>query len=486
MRAWIQFSEGVRENMALTGLLSLMGAHPWMRQHLRNLEGPKARATATIDAEYQPLYAGALWHLQQRPVLVITPRLEDARRLHDQLLTYLGGEAPVWLLPEPEVLPFERLAVDARTGNLRISALAALASWCEPEAESPPLVVASVASALRLTLPPQLLLGRHPTTPGVHRLEKGGRIPAMDALLEAWVQLGYRRELQVEAAGSFSLRGGILDVFPPNAELPYRVELWDDEVDTIRVFDPETQRSVEDATSVPVIAAREQLPELCDSRRFDERRSRIDLSSCNAAAIARFQEELGELLTNPNTENLSFYNGLLNFHTLADYLPSDCVVVLDRPNRLAGEAEEQNDKYGQQRANRQERGELPHGFPSPATDWDNLRGKMAEAGVATVEMGRWGDDDSPKLVEVLPDRIAGLSHFTDDVAARVSADGAVVAVSQHAARLVEVLEEFGVAAQQVDDLPARPRPGRVYLLTGALRKGWQTESGDGRPAVAVG
>ena len=470
--------------MALTGLLSLLGAQPWMRRHLRNMERPSAHGTLAVDTEHQPLYVGALWHLQRRPVIVLTPRLEDARRLHDQLLTYLGEDAPVRLLPEPEVLPFERLAVDARTGNQRLSALAALAGAGQPDAQ-PPLVIASVASALRLTLPPHLTLGQHPMMETVHCLKKGMRIPAVDSLLEAWIQLGYRREPQVEAPGAFSLRGGILDVFPPNAELPYRVELWDDEVDTIRHFDPETQRSVGDSDAVSIIAAREQLPDLCDADKFDERRSRIDLSSCNAATVLRFQEELGGLLTTPDVEVLSFYNGLLNFHTLADYLPTNAIVVLDRPNRLAGEAEEQDDKYGRQRATRQERGELPYGFPSPATDWETLRHKMAQAGVSTVDMERWRGEDDPGLVETLPDSNAGLSHFTDDVAARVGDGGATVAVSQHAARLAEVLDAAGVAAQLVDDLPARPRAGRVYVLSGGLRRGWQLPGDDNVPAVAV-
>ena len=470
--------------MALTGLLSLVGAQPWMRQHLRNLERPSAHGSLAVAAEHQPLYVGALWRLQHRPVIVLTPRLEDARRLYDQLLTYLGEDASVWLLPEPEVLPFERLAVDARTGNQRLSALAALAAGGEPDTD-PPLVIAPVASALRLTLSPDLALGRHPRIQAASRLQTGDRIPSVDALLEAWVQLGYRREPQVEAPGAFSRRGGILDVFPPNAVLPYRVELWDDEIDTIRQFDPESQRSVGNAGNVSIIAAREQLPELCDGSAFDERRGRIDLSSCNAATVMRFQEELGELITAPNSETLSFYNGLLNFHTLADYLPPSSVVVLDRPNRLAGEAEEQNDKYNRQRATRQERGELPYGFPSPSTDWESIRRQMQSAGVATVDMERWGGEDQPRLVETLADSNAGLSYFTEDVAARVGERGATVAVSQHAARLSEVLDEAGVSAHLVDDLPARPRAGRVYVLSGTLRRGWQVPGRDGAPAVAV-
>ncbi len=457
-----------------------------MRRHLRNLERAGTRASLAIDGDHQAVYVGALWQLQQRPVVVITPRLEDARRLHDQLLEYLGDEAPVHLLPEPEVLPFERLAVDARTCNQRLSALAALANYDNAAADGPiPLVVTSLASALRLTLPPHLAIGRHPAVADAHGLSKGQRVRSIDELLAAWVELGYQREPQVENPGTFSLRGGILDVFPTDAGLPYRVELWDDEIDTVRRFDPETQRSVGDTDRVAMVAAREQLPELCDAAWFEERRGRIDLSACNAGTISRFQEELANLLSEPNPETLAFYNGFLNRHTLADYIPADSIVVLDRPNRLEGEAEEQEAKYEQQRANRQDRGELPYGFPSPSADWSSITARMTAAGVTTVDMERWGTEESPTMLEPLPDQSAGVNHFTDDVIERVGLGGAVVAVTQHAARLVQVLEEAGVTATLEDAVPARPRAKRVQVLTGALSKGWQTEATDNEPAVAL-
>ena len=473
--------------MALTGLLSLLGAQPWLQRHLRNLAQPNARAELTVNADHQPVYLAALWQLRQRPVVVVAPRLDDARRLYDQLLTYLGDAAPVFLLPEPEVLPFERLAVDARTGNQRLAALAALADAAQrPGGATPPLVVASVSAALRLTLPPDLTLGCHPDVSGGGRpLVKGARIPSIDDTLAVWVQLGYRREPQVEAPGSFSLRGGILDVFPPNADLPYRIELWDDEIDTIRLFDPETQRSIDTADAVNVIAAAEQLTDLCDSKVFEQRRSRIDLSACSASTVARFQEELSELLTVPNPEILSFYNGLLNSHTLADYIPGDAVLVFDRPARLAGEAEEQDARYEQQRANRQSRGELPYGFPSPAAGWETFREQIARSSVATVDLLRWGADDGLQIVQSLPDALSGLSAFTADVADRIAQGDAVVAVSQHAGRLSELLEESGISANVVEALPARPRAKRVYLMPGALRKGWQTDGAGSGPAVAV-
>ena len=472
--------------MALSGLLSLLGSQPFIQRHLRNLRAERARASLTVPADHQPVYVGTLWHLQQRPIVVITPRLEDARRLHDQLLTYLGEDVPVFLLPEPEVLPFERLAVDARSANQRLTALGALATLGQADAdEIPPLVVTSVSAALRLTLPPHLVAGKHPTPHHPDRLQKGGRIHSLDALLSAWVELGYRNEPQVDTPGSFSLRGGILDVFPPDAELPYRIELWDDEIDTIRRFDPETQRSVEEADHVRVIAAAEQLPDLVNPDAFDERRRHIDLSPCSPTSVARFQEELGTLLAHPNPETVSYYNGLLNSNTFAEYLPADTLVVFDRPARLKGEAEELAEKYRQQRETRQDRGELPYGFPSPNTDWSTLLEQMDGAGIATVGLERWATDNDNQVVQPLPDTMAGLTFFTADVAARVSNGGAVVAVSQHASRLEEVLSDAGVKSQLVETLPTRPRSGQVYLIAGGLRKGWQTEGSETNSEVAV-
>ena len=98
--------------MPLNGILAAISRHPEYRRHLELMAGSSEAPKVTVRPGGHPGYIGALLREQQGPLLVITPRPEDARRLHDQLLTYLGEDSPVYLLPEPEVLPFERLAVD--------------------------------------------------------------------------------------------------------------------------------------------------------------------------------------------------------------------------------------------------------------------------------------------------------------------------------------------------------------------------------------
>ena len=128
----------------------------------------------------RPLYVASLWRRAQAPVLVLTPRPDDSRRLFDQLLTYLGESAPVHLLPEPEVLPFERLAVDARTVNQRLVSLCALTSWCEGDSDAP-IVIASVAAALRYTLSPAVFEGAEDTVDSPSTVRLGQRFPVRNA-----------------------------------------------------------------------------------------------------------------------------------------------------------------------------------------------------------------------------------------------------------------------------------------------------------------
>ena len=216
--------------MPLNGILAALAQHSGFTQHFAqiglNLKNEHKNgyqpAEIAVRLGARPAYLAALWQKFQKPLLVLSPRPEDARRLHDQLLTYLGESSPVYLLPESEVLPFERLAVDSRTSNERLEALSVLARAghdCPEESRvASPLIIASLSAALRRTLPPNLAGNLASPSGGGTGLKVGQRIPKLDDLLSGWVDLGYRHEPLVEAPGCFSQRGGIIDVFSPHSE----------------------------------------------------------------------------------------------------------------------------------------------------------------------------------------------------------------------------------------------------------------------------
>ena len=407
-------------------------------------------------------------------MLVITPRPEDARRLHDQLLAYLGDEQAAYLLPEPEVLPFERLAVDSYTGNQRLAALAALAEVkLRPKAASGsnPLVVASVGAALRKTVMPEIVVGNgaQDGEAGAYRVSVGDRL-RLTALLAQWVDLGYRNEPLVESAGSFSRRGGIVDVFPPNSDLPYRIEMWDDQVDTIRAFDPYSQRSVRSVEEVPIIAAREQLPSLACREHIQRVMADMDFTNCSREVRERMDEELANLFADSNAESLSFYNGLLNHCGLLDYLPRNGLVVMERTSRIEAEAQDLEERFSRMRAGREGRGELPAHFPSPYLEWEAVHQSLARR--PRIELNSWASGEEDSIFQPAAPYYGRLEQLASD-ARRYQREGkAVVAVTQHAGRLAEILEEAGVGASRRDAVDEPPPPGAVYLVPGSLQEGW--------------
>ena len=451
--------------MTLKGVLELLDRHP---EHRGNVDA----SGATVRQGARSAFLASLWRRQRGPLLVITPRPDDARRLHDQLLTYLGEDQPIHLLPEPEVLPYERLAVDANTGNQRLTALAALAGAGRFGASEPdvlPLVICSVGSALLYTLPPELMAGVFPATGALSLWKKGDRI-RIETVLGQWLDLGYHNEPVVEAPGSFSHRGGILDVFPTGSEWPLRIELWDDEIDTIRYFDPVSQRSIRPADEVRLAPAREQLPGLAHQQTMESSIEALDYAKCGNEVRDRMAEELSVLSSEPNPETLSFYNGLVNQAHLMEYIGANGLVVLERYGRVEAEALELEERFERMREAREDRGELPVNFPSPHMDWEEFSNRLS--GLPQMQLQTWVGDDEDKIFRPSTPYYGKLEQLAADVRRHQEANYAVVAVTQHQRRVAEILEQEGVGVTQANSLESAPTAGQVVLLPGYLRDGW--------------
>ena len=460
--------------MSLDGVLSVISENPEYRRHLEAINRSGESPQFTVRQGARPGYISALWRNLGGPLLVITPRPHDARRLHDQLLTYLGESEPVYLLPEPEVLPFERLAVDAHTSNQRLTALAALAASAHhplgPDCQHP-LVVTSIGAALLKTLPPDTMVGGKSEAGEAtgHRVAAGDQV-RLSELLGQWVDLGYRNEPVVESPGCFSHRGGIIDVYPPDSELAYRLELWDDQVDTIRQFDPASQRSVAAVEGVRLIPAREQLPNRSGREHIEQLISHIDFTHCNDAVRERFEEELVSLFTAPNIETLSFYNGLVNRTNLLDYLPAHGRVVMERASQIEAEALELEERYQRMRTSREDRGELPRCFPSPYLAWQDF--SVALERLPQVLLQSWVSAEDDRIFQPAVPYYGRLDQLAHDVQRYQGQGQAVVAVTQHARRLAEILEQAGTGVTLSAAVLESPQPGRVYVVAGSLREGW--------------
>ena len=237
--------------MSLSGLLPLLGETEQFAALLNSLRAPRARAAAIAPDPATEYVLAALWRESDAPMFVLTPNPESARKLHDRLFTWLGDDAPIFHFAESEDIPFERYVPDLGASHQRLRALAALRG--EIKGVKKPLVVASIRAATQATLE------RAAFDSSTHLLSVRDRIN-LGAQVRQWLDMGYSHEPTVEIPGTISRRGGILDIFPVSRDRPVRIELFDDEIETIRHFDPGTQRSTGKIRSITIPPAREPLP----------------------------------------------------------------------------------------------------------------------------------------------------------------------------------------------------------------------------------
>ena len=188
---------------------------------------------------------------ERRPLLVVTPTVADADRLSHDVGAFLGPGA-VELFPAWDTLPFERVSPETATIGQRLRVLWRLGLAGDAVARPPAVVVAPIRAMLQRLGPTE-----EAATPVL--LAKGAVVD-QTSLVERLVSMGYRREYQAEHRGELAVRGGIVDVFPSDAELPVRVDLWGDEVDRLTEFDPGDQRSRQELEQVEVFACHELLP----------------------------------------------------------------------------------------------------------------------------------------------------------------------------------------------------------------------------------
>ena len=246
-----------------------------------------------------------------RSVLVVAAGEDRAEEWRDNLQACLG-EDQVCYFPAWDVDPYDRRSPDSEITGLRLEAASRVRSGL------PVVVVAPAAALLAPLMPP------HALELGSVELRVGTRRDLGD-LASHLVDCGFERVPAIDGVGQISVRGGILDVYPYGAANPYRLEFLEDEVESIRLFDPGTQRSLTRVERASILPAREVLlsPLFCDDYR--DRLAQVDAQWATALTEVRDQVELGGSL-----EGLESYMGVLYGPSdgLFDYL-RDPVVLCD-------------------------------------------------------------------------------------------------------------------------------------------------------------
>ena len=207
----------------------------------------------------------------ERPVLCVLPNPSDARRLRHDLEFYRPKASRVGYLSSIDMSPYGHLSPDRQAVTALLGELACLA-WDHVS----PITVASAAVLARTVMPPETLVD-HTVLVSV------GETLDRSECLRCLAESGYRAVSTVEDPGTFAVRGGLIDVFPPHLPSPIRIELWDDEVESIRTFDAVSQRTKPETRETLFLppVREELLIESCTRRARKERFSMQAVRSAN-------------------------------------------------------------------------------------------------------------------------------------------------------------------------------------------------------------
>ena len=432
-------------------------------------------AFSGLSAVHRAHFAAGLHQELERPVVVVCADEGEAQRM-EQDLAALAGEK-VTMLSAREFTFHNAAVVSRQYEHRRLSVLRALA------AGECPLLVCTVEAILQRTIPKTLL------TQAAQVLRMGERHD-LNEVADTLAAAGYTRCQQVEGVGQFALRGGILDFFSPAHQKPVRVEFFGDEIDAMGLFDPDTQRRIENISQAELLPAAEVLPQFAPGgfggllELLDGLISRVRKRKGSDKLLTTLEEDREKLAQGLSFPAMDRYLELIypQMATAADYFPEDAIVVLSESPRVAERGKNYLWQLEEDAKTLLERGELAGELARLARTPEELWEVLDQWPVCFLDA--FASAQCPMrprtvlnlLAKQLPSYGASLETAVSDLAHYVS-EGfrTVVLVSseQRALNLQSLLREQKMTTAvdfQLHDLPAY---GKAVIAVGGVSAGME-------------
>jgi len=467
--------------MTLSHLLPILREAAPVASLLDRLAAPPGGASdrrAVVDlatAARPALAAAAIAAEPSQPALVLAARADRAEALCAALGEYLPPARRPLLWPAPEALPYEQLPFDLATSTERVALLDRLRrARGTGNGGAAPVVVAAVHGATQLVVGPEELGERTRT------IRTGDRLD-VDGLLRWATELGYEPTPLVQEPGTIARRGGIVDLFPPGADAPVRIDLFGDEVETIRRFDPGSQRSTDRLPAVTLLPPSElplwRLPGAVPPlAALDASRLREEV----AGEWARMLERMAEGATPASVDLFAPYL-LPDPFTLVDYFSDGDLLVVEEPGAVALAGRQLAAQASELEAAFVANGELPPGLRCPIADWGIVSGRLAA--LHRLDLGQEEEDAPAVSLDALaeaPNYAGRLAAVVEDAKGRLADGWRIAVATDQVDRLTELFEEQDIFPRKEkrrgggrsDVVPPPLTPGTLEIRASGLDGGW--------------
>ena len=462
-------------------LLSFLKTIPEYRLLLDGISQNESSAVTGIGQINRSHLIAALHRDCSRPLVLVCQDDIAAKRLQEELKSFLGADFPA--LPSRDLTLYDTAGVSRGWEQKRLRQLYDLLIG-----KTFLQIISWEALSLR-TIPPDTL------KKAVFSLSVGETY-RIDELVEQLYLAGYSRCSMVEGPGQFAVRGGILDVYSPAADLPFRAEFFGDELDTMGYFDPDTQRRTENIDRVVILPVGETQPKLHpqglsglsqDIQAILSRQRRR--KSPNAALIGTLEKDLNKYESGLQNYASDRYMALIypEFATAADYIPDDAVILLCDQGNLRRSARNRIEELGLQLDGLLQNGLIPGELCDFVCQWEDFTHYLENRTVVYLDAfagAAYPDECPPKqllpfIAKQLPSYGGSLDTAASDLSHYQKMDFSclVLCGSRRRAELLqEMLRDKGISAFLCIPLTTMPQPGQILLAEGSLPFGMEYPS----------
>ena len=439
--------------------------------------GQTAAVTGVGQINRSHLIAGLKRDLPQNFVLICQDDMA-ARRLQEELKAFLGETAPI--LPSRELTLYDSAVVSRAWEQKRLRQLYDLSLGHTP------LQIFTWESLSQRTMPPQVLLQAAFTL-------QTGREYLLEELVTRLIHAGYSRCAMVEGPGQFAVRGGILDIYSPAADRPFRCEFFGDELDTMGYFDPDTQRRTENVQAVTILPVGETQPRLhpeglsglCSdlSGLITRQRRR---KNPNEALIKTLEKDLHKYENDLNNPASDRYMALIypEMATAMDYIPADAVIVLCDQGNLHRAARTRTEEIGLQLDSLLQGGMVAGELCDYVCQWEDFCDRIRHRTLVYMDAfggSTYPEENRPKQLlpftaKQLPSYGGSLDTAAADLAHYQKQEYRclVLCGSRRRAELLqEMLGPKNISAFLCIPLTALPKEGQILLAEGSLPFGME-------------
>ncbi len=440
-------------------------------------QGQSAAVTGIGQINRSHMIAG-LYQDCQRPVVVLCQDDMAARKLAEELKAFLSLEVPV--LPSRELTLYDTAVVSRAWEQKRLRQLYDLYRGATG------LQIMTWESLSQRTMPPQVLTG------AVFTLETGKEYSLNDIVAKL-TGAGYSRCNMVEGPGQFAVRGGILDVFSPATDRPFRAEFFGDELDTMGYFDPDTQRRTENISYAVILPVGETQPRLHEGgidglcadleHLIARQRRRKNLNEALIKTLEADLEKYKNGLQNPASDR---YMALIypEMTTAAHYIPNNAVIVLCDHGSLKRSARIRTEEVGMQLDSLLQGGLLAGELCDYACQWEDFCYQLQ--GRTAIYFDSFGgssypEDCPPKqLLPMTAKQLPSYGGSLDTAAAdlthyqKMEFGSLVLCGTRRRAELLqELLNSKNISSFISIPLTTMPKAGQILLAEGTLPFGME-------------